>query len=253
MQDVELQRILRLLQEVEACRDEPESKKGLACVLKLLNTWDQLGAVGSRACFPEDLKMRLKEEVERGEISDCSWDEIRNALHSFIAPPFKKFWEEVSEGLKKHGVQPCQIPEERWSKLEPFLHLIAAKVALRNLKKRKAMDGSAATAKPTKEDKASFWQALRCAAEGWPTLEVLHFLKHLQVHGPLVLENGLHFLLEVEKFKNAHHAWPDLDLLKKKVVVIHDCFLASQIEPRLQVGFFTLLAWWAEHCGKDAF
>ncbi|KAL8185647.1 UNVERIFIED_CONTAM: hypothetical protein K2H54_056649 [Gekko kuhli] len=236
MQDVELQRILRLLQEIEAYRDEPQSKKGLACMLKLLNTWGQLGSVGSKACFPENLKMRLKEEVARGEISDCSWNEIRKALHLFIAPAFEKFWEEVSEGLKKHGVQPCQIPEERWCKLEPFLHLIAAKVALQSLKKRQAKDGSAATAKPTKEDKASFWQALRCAAEGWPTLEVLHFLKHLQVHGPPVLESGLHFLLEVEKFKNAHHAWPDLDLLKKKVMVIHDCFLASPIEPRMQVA-----------------
>lgn len=236
MHDVELQRILRLLQEVEACRDEPQSERRLACMLKLLNTWDQLGAVGARASFPEDLKMRLKEEVARGEIRDSSWNEIRNALCSFIAPAFEKFWEEVSEELKKLGAQPSQIPEERWCKLEPFLHLIAAKVALRSLKKPKAKDGSAATAKPTKMDKASFCQALKCAAEGWPTLQVLHFLKHLQVHGPPVLENGLHFLLEVEKFKNAHHAWPDLDLLKKKIMVIHDCFLASQIEPRLQVG-----------------
>ncbi|XP_077198340.1 uncharacterized protein LOC143839761 isoform X2 [Paroedura picta] len=236
MQDLELQKILRLLQEIEACWSEPQSKKDLSCVLKLLNTWDQLGGTGSRACFPEDLKMRLKEELAQGEISVCSWNEIRKAMRSFIAPAFEKFWEEVSEGLKKHGVQPCQLTEERWCKLEPFLNMIAAKVALRSLKKQKAKDGSAATAKPTKEDKASFWQALRCAAEGWPTLEVLHFLKHLQVHGPPVLENGLHFLLEVEKFKNAHHAWPDLDLLKKKVMVIHDCFLASQIEPRLQVA-----------------
>ncbi|XP_048338055.1 uncharacterized protein LOC125424650 [Sphaerodactylus townsendi] len=227
MQDVELQRILKLLQEVEVCCDEPQ---------KRLNTWDKLGAVGLRAGFPEDLKMRLKEEVAQGEISDCSWNEIRIALRSFIAPAFERFWEEVSEGLKKHGVQPSQVAEERWCQLEPFLHLIATKVALRSLRKRKTKDGSAATAKPTKEDKASFWQALRCAAEGWPTLEVLHFLKHLQVHGPPVLESGLHFLLEVEKFKNAHHAWPDLALLKKKIEVIRDCFLASQIEPRLQVA-----------------
>ncbi|XP_054833899.1 uncharacterized protein LOC129328693 [Eublepharis macularius] len=236
MQDVELQRILKLLQEVEACQDKTQSKKGLGCVLKLLDTWDQLGAVGMRDCFPKDLKMRLNKEVAQGEISDYSWSEIRIALRSFIAPAFEKFWEEVSEGLKKHGVQPSQIPEERWCKLEPFLHLLAAKVALRSLRKRKAKDGSAATAKPTREDKTCFWQALRHAAEGWPTLEVLHFLRHLQVHSSPVLESGLHFLLEVEKFKNAHHAWPDLDLLKKKILVIRDCFLASQIEPRLQVA-----------------
>ncbi|XP_062981474.1 uncharacterized protein LOC134398158 [Elgaria multicarinata webbii] len=236
MRDVELQRVLGLLQEVEACQEATESKKRLGCVMKLLDMWGKLGTVGLSVCLPKELKMRLEEEVAQGEISDFSWNEIRLALRSFVAPAFERFWDEVGEGLKKHGVQPSQIPEESWSKLEPFLHTIAAKVALRRLRSRKARVGSAATAQPTQEDKASFLQSLRKAAEGWPTIEMLHFLKHLQVHGPPVLESGLHFLLEVQKFKNAHHPWPDMALLKTKVLVIRDCFLASPIEPQLQVA-----------------
>ncbi|KAF7254735.1 Regulator of G-protein signaling 22, partial [Varanus komodoensis] len=183
--------------------------------------------------------MRLKEEVTQGEVSDFSWNEIQQALRSGIAPAFEQFWDEVSEGLKKHGVQLAQIPEEDWCKLEPILHTIAAKVAVQHLRSRKAQVGSVATAKPTREDKASFWQSLRNAAEGWPTIKMLHFLKHLQVHASPVLESGLQFLLEVQKFKNAHHPWPDMALLKTKVLVIRDCFLASQIEPQLQVAVDT--------------
>ncbi|CAI5770768.1 Hypothetical predicted protein [Podarcis lilfordi] len=238
-QDVALQRILGLLQEVEACQDAAQSEKRLGCVTRLLEIWDKPGAVGSSACFPEELKMRLKKEVAGGGISDSSWKEIRLSLRSFLAPAFEQFWDEMSEGLRKHGMQSSEIPEERWEKLEPFLHSIAAKVALRRLKSQKARDGSAATAQPVKGDRTSFWQSLRKAAEGWPTIEMLHFLKHLQGHGPPVLESGLHFLLEVQKFKNAHHAWPDMALLKKKVHVIRDCFLNSQIEPRLQVAVDT--------------
>lgn len=236
-QDVDLQRVLELLQEMESCQEVPQNKMRLGCVLKLLEIWDQPGAIGSSDCLSKQLKIRLKDEVAQGEISDFSWHEMRIALRSFIAPSFEQFWDEMSEGLKKHGVavQPSQIAEEHWCKLEPFLHSMAAKVVLKRLRSQKANVGSAATVQPTKEDKSCFWQSLRNAAEGWLTTEMLHFLKHLQVHGPPVLESCLRFLLEVQKFKNAHHDWPDTVLLKKKVLVIRDCFLASQLEPRLQV------------------
>lgn len=242
MQDAELQRVLGLLQEMEAWQDLPPNEKRLGYAMKFLEVLGQVQGLGSSMHLPEELKRRLKSEVVQGEISDFCWYEMRLALRSFIAPAFEEFWDEVSEGLKKHRVHPFQIPEEDWGKMEPFLHSIAAKVALRRLRIQKAKAGSAATAQPSKEDKTSFQQAVKNAAEGWPTIEMLHFLKHLQVHGPPVLESGLQFLLEVQKFKNAHHAWPDLALLKKKVSVIHDCFLASQIEPRLQVQFVCLFS-----------
>lgn len=237
MQDSELQRVLGLLQEMEACQALPPSEKHLGCARMFLEAWGQLEGLGSSTHLPKELKTRLKTEVVQGELSDFCWREMRLALRAFVAPAFEQFWEEVNEGLKKHRVHPSQTLEEDWCKLEPFLHSIAAKVALRRLRIQKAKAGSAATVQPTREDKTSFWQSLRNAAEGWPTIEMLHFLKHLQVHGPPVLESGLQFLLEVQKFKNAHHAWPDMALLKKKVAVIHNCFLASQIEPRLQVLF----------------
>ncbi|XP_078239165.1 uncharacterized protein LOC110074672 isoform X1 [Pogona vitticeps] len=237
MQAVELEGILGLLQEVEACQDE---KKRLDCAMKFLDMFVKPGALGSSPCLPKELKMMLKKELVQNKISDVSWNEIQLALCSFVAPAFKEFWDEISEQLKKYRIEPSQITEERWKKLERFLESIAAKVVLKHLTSQKVQTGSAAaTVQPSREDKACFWQSLRKAAEGSPTIEMLHFLKHLQVHGLPVLESGLHFLLEVQKFKNAHHAWPDMALLKKKVCVIRDCFLTSQIEPRLQVTMDT--------------
>ncbi|XP_039385949.1 uncharacterized protein LOC120400850 isoform X2 [Mauremys reevesii] len=235
MQDAGLQRVLGLLEKLERCQAAPEGRKRLSCVLKFLDLWDQQGAGPLSPRLPRELRKRLRAEVGQGRVSDLSIEEIQAALYAHIAPAFESFWAEVSEGLGRHGVQPSQIQDEGWPKLQPLLHLLAAKVALKRLRNRKAAVGSAATAQPSQEDKAAFCQFLRTAAEGWPTLEMLHFLKHLQVHGPPVLEHGLHFQLEVQKFKNAHHAMPDRALLRKKVQVIRNCFLVSQLEPRLQV------------------
>ncbi|ETE67605.1 Regulator of G-protein signaling 22, partial [Ophiophagus hannah] len=236
MQNIELQMVLGLLQEAEACLEVPAHEKHLNCAVKFLDMWNKLGVLRSSIPFSKELKKKIKEEVAQGEITDVTWNEIQILLHSLVVPTFEQFWDEMSEGLKKYGLVPSQIPEERWCKLEPFLNVIAGKVALRHIRNREAQDASAATAKPTREDKDSFWQSLEEAAEGWPTVEMLHFIKHLQVYGTPVLESGLHFLLEVQKFKNAHHDWPDMTLLKKKVLVIRDCFLASQVEPQLQVA-----------------
>ncbi|XP_070590343.1 uncharacterized protein [Erythrolamprus reginae] len=233
MQNMELQMVLGLLQDMEACLEVPANEKQVNCAVKFLEMWNKLGGLRS---FPKELKKRIKEEVAQGKITNVTWNEIQLLLRSLVDPSFEQFWGEMSEGLKKYGLVPSQIPEERWCKLEPFLNVIAGKVALRHMRHREVQDASAATAKPTREDKDSFWESLKEAAEGWPTVEMLHFVKHLQVYGTPVLESGLHFLLEVQKFKNAHHDRPDMTLLKKKVLVIRDCFLASQIEPRLQVA-----------------
>ncbi|KAJ7340944.1 hypothetical protein JRQ81_004231, partial [Phrynocephalus forsythii] len=237
MQDVELQRVLGLLQEVQACQEE---RKRLDCARKFLDIFVKPGVLGSSTGLPNELKMMIKKELSQRQISDFSWNEIELALLSFVAPAFKEFGDEVREQLKKYRLQPSGITEERWKKLERFLGSIAARVVLKHLTNQKAGAGStAATVQPSREDKACFSQSLRKAAEGCPTIEMLHFLKHLQVYGLPVLESGLHFLLEVQKFKNAHHAWPDMALLKKKVSVIRNCFLASQIEPQLQVTMDT--------------
>ncbi|CAM4648770.1 unnamed protein product [Lepidochelys kempii] len=233
MQDAGLQTVLGLLEKLEWCRAAPEGRKRLSCVLKLLDFFEGAGPLSPH--LPRELRKRLRTEVGQGAVSDSSVEEIQAALYAHIAPAFESFWAEVSKGLDRHGVQPSRIQDEGWPKLQPLLHLLAAKVALKHLRTRKAAGGLAATAQPSQEDKASFCQFLRAAAEGWPTLERLHFLKHLQVHGPPVLEHGLHFHLEVQKFKNAHHAMPDRALLRKKVQVIRNCFLVSQLEPRLQV------------------
>nr|XP_014430711.2 uncharacterized protein LOC102457038 [Pelodiscus sinensis] len=234
MQDVGLHRVLELMQKLECCQAAPEGRKRLSCV-DLLDLCGQQGDEALSRGLPRELRKRLRAEVGRGRVSDSSLGDIQAALLAHMAPAFESFWAEVSNGLGRHGVQPFKIQDKRWPKLEPLLHLLASKVALKRLRSRKAVGGSAATAQPSREDKGSFGQFLRAAAEGWPTLEMLHFLKHLQVHGPRVLEHGLHFQLEVQKFKNAHHAVPDRALLRKKVQVIRSCFLVSQLEPRLQV------------------
>ncbi|XP_019382312.1 PREDICTED: uncharacterized protein LOC109304280 isoform X3 [Gavialis gangeticus] len=236
MQDAGLQRALGLLQKLECCWEAPGDRQRLGSTLKLLDLWDQQGSESANPQLPRKLRKRLRVEVAQGGVSDLSLEEMQAALYSYVAQSFDGFWAEVSEGLSRHGVQHTHLQEEGWAMLEPLLHSLAAKVALKHLKNRKAKAGSAATARPSQEDKVSFCQSLRAAAEGWPSLEMLHFLQYLQVHGPPVLETSLCFQLEVQKFKNAHHGTPDGALLRKKVQVIRDGFLLSQLEPRLQVA-----------------
>lgn len=235
MQDADLQRALGLLQNLECCWEAPGDRQRLGSTLKLLDLWDQQGSESANPQLPQKLRKRLRVEVAQGRVSDLSLEEMQAALYSHVAQSFEGFWAVVSEGLSRHGVQHTHLQEEGWAKLEPLLHSLAAKVALKHLRNRKAQVGSAATARPSQEDKASFCRSLRAAAEGWPSLEMLHFLQYLQVHGPPVLETGLCFQLEVQKFKNAHHGTPNGALLRKKVQVIRDSFLLSQLEPRLQV------------------
>ncbi|KYO43411.1 hypothetical protein Y1Q_0013482 [Alligator mississippiensis] len=236
MQDADLQRALGLLQNLECCWEAPGDRQRLGSTLKLLDLWDQQGSESANPQLPQKLRKRLRVEVAQGRVSDLSLEEMQAALYSHVAQSFEGFWAVVSEGLSRHGVQHTHLQEEGWAKLEPLLHSLAAKVALKHLRNRKAQVGSAATARPSQEDKASFCRSLRAAAEGWPSLEMLHFLQYLQVHGPPVLETGLCFQLEVQKFKNAHHGTPNGALLRKKVQVIRDSFLLSQLEPRLQVA-----------------
>ncbi|XP_077998144.1 uncharacterized protein LOC144451207 isoform X2 [Glandiceps talaboti] len=111
------------------------------------------------------------------------------------------------------------------------------KIAKRNRKKRYKQPGKS---QPTNQDKTDFIQELMIASRGEKPLRLRYFQKYLATHGendnlPL-LPNDLDFWLEVQRFKDGHHAYSDQVLLKKKVEVIVDCFLDSQATtPSVQI------------------
>ncbi|XP_068795626.1 uncharacterized protein [Struthio camelus] len=234
-----VQRVLDLLQTLQLCLSASEDGKRLSHTRTLLDLWKQQGMGPDSPQLPVELKKRLKAEMTRGAVSNSSLEEIQGALFSHVAPAFEQFWAEVNKGLSRHGVKPSQIQGDGWSSLEPLLHTLASKAAVKHLTKREAKVTSVATAQPNLDDKATLSRSLQAAAKGWPTLEMLHFLNHLQVHGPAMLENGLRFQLEVQKFKNAHRSGPNRAFLRRKVRVIRDCFLLSQLEPKLQLAVDT--------------
>ncbi|XP_070578468.1 regulator of G-protein signaling 22-like isoform X5 [Ptychodera flava] len=85
---------------------------------------------------------------------------------------------------------------------------------------------------PSTQDKNEFLHELMVACRGEKPIRLQHFQKYLTHHGENDnmpnLPNDLDFWLEAQRFKDAHHAYSDLVLLKKKVEVIIDCFLDSQ-------------------------
>ncbi|XP_078496727.1 uncharacterized protein LOC144752744 [Lissotriton helveticus] len=234
----EPQEVLEMLHQLNQCRATKAGKRRLRLVRKFL-AMDCAQRVWPLNPVPKTLTKQLEAEVTHGKISDECLEAMGGFLGSLLEESFGRFWKDIAEGLIACGVQPSQVGPGGWSRLEPLLHTLASKLILRRLKKRKAKLVHKVRAQPTPEDKDLLSRSLQLAAEGWPTLEMLHFLKYLQTYGPMedlpLLENHLRFCLEVQKFKNAHHDVPDKALLKKKTWIIRDCFLASQVEPSLQI------------------
>ncbi|KAM5165278.1 uncharacterized protein ACMZJ9_007741 [Mantella aurantiaca] len=184
----------------------------------------------------QGLKKHLSHELSKGRVSSLSVKEVTTFLSSLLAPSFHNFWSEMTARLKDYGVE--APGGEGWARLEPILQVLTGKMVLKRLHGRKNNAGHQPQAQPTVEDISAFNRALRLAAEGWPTPEVLHFLRYIQTHVPEeglpLLENNLLCCLEVQKYKNAHHAMPDLGLLRRKVQVVKERFLQQQGNPVLQ-------------------
>ncbi|XP_069464966.1 uncharacterized protein [Ambystoma mexicanum] len=235
----ELQGVLELLRQLEDCQVGKVRKRRLALVKRFL-AMDDAHSVLALNPVPKDLGKKLRSEWTNGKISDTSLEEMGSYLRSLLGESFGRFWEDMVEGLEECGIDPSQVRAEGWSQLQPILYAVASKLIRRRLKKRRAKMKHTVRAQPTADDKASLSRSLELAAEGWPTLEMLHFLKYLQTYGPLeelpLLENHLHFCLEVKKFKNAYHDVPDKTLLQKKAWIIRDCFLTSKLDPSLQLA-----------------
>ncbi|XP_018429513.1 PREDICTED: uncharacterized protein LOC108802124 [Nanorana parkeri] len=184
----------------------------------------------------QGLKKRLTQELAKGRISSLTVKEVTSFLSSLVSPSFHMFWSEMLGRLKDYGME--QPGDEGWARLEPILQVLTSKMVHKRLHGRKNNACHPAQMQPTKEDISAFNRALQLAAEGWPTPEVLHFLRYLQMHGPeeglLLLENNLLCCLEVQKYRNAHHAMPDRGLLRRKVQVVKERFLLPQGNSILQ-------------------
>ncbi|KAJ1147861.1 hypothetical protein NDU88_000705 [Pleurodeles waltl] len=234
----ELLEVLEMLHQLDKCRAAKAGRKRIGLVTKFL-AMDCSQSVWSMNPVPKTVIKRLRTEVNNGKISDECLEAIGGFLLSLLEESFGRFWKDMAEGLIACGVQTSQVGAGGWVRLEPLLHTMASKLILRRLKKRKAKMVHQIRAQPTPEDATLLSRSLQLAAEGWPTIEMLHFLKYLQTYGPMedlpLLENHLRFCLEVQKYRNAHHDVPDKALLKKKSWILRDCFLASQVEPSLQV------------------
>ncbi|XP_029448746.1 uncharacterized protein LOC115086687 isoform X2 [Rhinatrema bivittatum] len=234
----ELQLVLDLLQKLDSCQNSKAQKKQRDLMIQLLEL-DSTYSIEAMGPFPKDLSKKLRAEINQGKISNASLERVKKFLTSILADSFERFWVDVSEGLKECGVQPMHLRHDDWLRLDSLLCVIVSKMILRRLKIIGGKLVQGIRSPPTEEDKYLFSRSLQEASKGWPTLEILHFLKYLETYGPMegmpLLENHLLFCLEVLKFKNAHQAMPDRTLLKKKVQVIRDCFLTTKFEPPLQI------------------
>ncbi|XP_056419636.1 uncharacterized protein LOC130361095 [Hyla sarda] len=232
VQETEEPQTLRVLETLHSLQSNSDDWKVPGLVQKVL----ELDPIQTPQLT--GLRKHLTAELSRGVISSSSITQLTRVLASLLAASFTKFWGELSGRLKDYGVEPPG--NEGWARLEPILLALSTKMAVKRLHGRKDEVYHPAQLQPTEEDGDAFNQTLDMAARGWPTPEVLHFLKYLQTHGlqeglPL-LENNLLCCLELRKYKNAHHAMPDRGLLKRKVHVIKERFLLSHGNPVLQLS-----------------
>ncbi|XP_075195090.1 uncharacterized protein LOC142295874 [Anomaloglossus baeobatrachus] len=186
----------------------------------------------------QELRRHLHCDLSRGAISNSSIIRVTGLLNELLDVSFHKFWGEISGRLEDYGVQ--QSDNEGWARLEPILLALSTKMATKRLHGRRSDAHHPAQMQPSVDDVDAFHQALGMAAQGWPTPEILHFLKYLQTHGPQeglpLLENNLLCCLELRKYKNAHHAMPDHGLLKRKVLVLRERFLLLHETSGLQLS-----------------
>ncbi|KAE8600101.1 hypothetical protein XENTR_v10013070 [Xenopus tropicalis] len=242
VEDTEEPGTLKALETLQALKGTTGGRKMVRLVEQVLEL------ESSQRPLLKGLRKRLVSDLLKGRVSSLSHEGIIDFLHSCLSESFGQFWEEMIGRLKECGVDPSG--NENWARLEPILQVIANKMILSRLHSTKNLPQHSAQAPPTSEDKTTFRHALYLAAQGWPTPEVLHFLSYLQTHsaqeGLPLLENNLLCYLEVQKYKNAHHATPDQGLLRTKVRVIRERFLLPHPNPLLELDPHLLQAYLQE-------
>ncbi|XP_043916849.1 uncharacterized protein LOC122793140 [Protopterus annectens] len=192
-----------------------------------------------QSILTKELVNRLYKEITKKAMTCSPLEDNRTSISLSLVHLVKMFWAGILEILRENGMENIQLEANSQTMLESVMHIAVTKMIARYLKMKPYSLPLDVKAEPTDEDRASFQNSLHAASEGWPTSQMLHFCKYLQLcesqEGWPSLENDLLFCLEVQKFKNAHHDNCDSGLLKKKVQSLLDCFFISLIEPPLQI------------------
>ncbi|XP_073527782.1 uncharacterized protein [Phyllobates terribilis] len=232
VQETEEPQTLRVLEMLHALQSTRGERDMLALIQKVL----ELDVLQNLQL--QELRRHLRSDLSRGAISSSSISRVTGLLGALLDVSFHKFWGEISGRLKVYGVE--QSGNEGWARLEPILLVLSTKIATKRLHGQRSDVYHPAQMQPSVDDVVAFHQAIGMAAQGWPTPEILHFLKYLQTHGPQeglpLLENNLLCCLELRKYRNAHHAMPDRGLLKRKVHVLRERFLLLHENGGLQLS-----------------
>ncbi|XP_077138087.1 uncharacterized protein LOC143804163 isoform X2 [Ranitomeya variabilis] len=232
VQETEEPQTLRVLEMLHALQSTRGKQDMLALIQKVL----ELDVIQNPHL--QALRRNLHSDLSRGAISSSSITRVTGVLGALLDVSFHKFWGEISGRLKDYGME--QPGNEGWARLEPILLVLSTKLATKRLHGQRSGADHPAQMQPSVDDVVAFHQALGMAAQGWPTPEILHFLKYLQTHGPQeglpLLENNLLCCLELQKYRNAHHAMPDRGLLKRKVHVLRERFLLLHENAGLQLS-----------------
>ncbi|XP_063774946.1 uncharacterized protein LOC134910619 isoform X2 [Pseudophryne corroboree] len=232
VQETEEPQTLKVLDIFHALQHKKENRKLLGLIQKVLEM------DGIQNPQLQVLRKHLTNDLSKGKISNLSVEQATFFLSTLLAASFNKFWSEMLGRLKDYGVE--QSGNEGLARLEPIIQALTTKMVLKRLHGQKSNMFHPVQMQPSAEDISAFTRALQLASQGWPTPEVLHFLRYLQAHGPQeelpLLDNNLLCCLEVQKYKNSHHSMPDRGLLKRKVNVIKERFLSPQANPVLQLS-----------------
>ncbi|KAK3093892.1 hypothetical protein FSP39_021520 [Pinctada imbricata] len=172
----------------------------------------------------------------KGKISDRPKTAVLKDMQNYIVPRIEESFKiYLTEKAAENGMDPREFAGLSQAELSLRMGTDAGLMGTW----KKGRKGKTGRAQPTKEDKTEFLEALRKSAAGHLTLPMLYFYKYLLKHGeedgsPLI-DKDLFFYIEVQKFKDANHAYSDDELLRKKVQAIMECFLESVTSPTLQI------------------
>ncbi|XP_070578485.1 regulator of G-protein signaling 22-like isoform X21 [Ptychodera flava] len=179
--------------------------------------------------LPAEIVQVLAREGDRPRNSVLN--ACQKAVKQELEEQFKIFWLAHLESLEAQGLGGDN--SNAMSKVEMAMKSESTQSLLMDWKRRRRARGpQPGKQAPSTQDKNEFLHELMVACRGEKPIRLQHFQKYLTHHGENDnmpnLPNDLDFWLEAQRFKDAHHAYSDLVLLKKKVEVIIDCFLDSQ-------------------------
>ncbi|XP_072031975.1 uncharacterized protein [Amphiura filiformis] len=190
-----------------------------------------------------DVLTRLGADGDR--VSSKTIEVAQKSVLPELEKMFNQFWANVQKCAVVAGnVKNNHLDnlEEQGAKaeLENMRAGSEASITIAYKKRRRGKVPNSGQQMPTGQDKNEFQTFLLNASRGLPPPKLMYFHRHLIEYGdkdnlPL-LEKDLVFYLEAQRFKDAFYAHSEMELLKKKVEVITDCFLDSAVShPPVQI------------------